>query len=220
LKLVKHLSAAAATLAASAALTGAAHASAPPATIFDNFGPSYASQCCIGYFVTSAGSDNGPSSFAMPFTASGAYDVTQIDLGLSNYSGAGDADISLWTDAGGSLGVQLGSWHVVATTPFYDEPAVVTISGITGVHLNAGHYYLEADASPGNTWDVWNWNTVSSGGLILSSSYGAISGPPLGAFDVLGTSAVPEPAAWTVMLLGFGVLGLALRARRRAAAAA
>ena len=35
----------------------------------------------------------------------------------------------------------------------------------------------------------------------------------------LSISAVPEPAAWTMMLLGFGGMGAALRSRRRAATA-
>jgi hypothetical protein len=37
------------------------------------------------------------------------------------------------------------------------------------------------------------------------------------AFQVVG---VPEPAAWALMLVGFGAMGLCLRARRRTIAAA
>jgi hypothetical protein len=40
-----------------------------------------------------------------------------------------------------------------------------------------------------------------------------------GNFDWSITSAVPEPASWALMLLGFGGLGAALRSRRRMAAA-
>ena len=43
-----------------------------------------------------------------------------------------------------------------------------------------------------------------------------------GALDVHGsitTTAVPEPMTWALMLIGFGGLGLAMRSRRRQAAA-
>ena len=36
---------------------------------------------------------------------------------------------------------------------------------------------------------------------------------------VLTFAQVPEPAAWTLMLVGFGALGASLRSRRRIAAA-
>jgi hypothetical protein len=37
--------------------------------------------------------------------------------------------------------------------------------------------------------------------------------------DIDKTRGVPEPAAWTMMLVGVGMAGGALRARRRTAAA-
>ena len=37
---------------------------------------------------------------------------------------------------------------------------------------------------------------------------------------VLTFTQVPEPAAWTLMLAGFGAIGASLRSRRRIAAAA
>jgi hypothetical protein len=49
----------------------------------------------------------------------------------------------------------------------------------------------------------------------------AISGTPNAAFvaNITDVSAVPEPAAWALMLAGFGGLGLALRNTRRKNAA-
>ena len=44
--------------------------------------------------------------------------------------------------------------------------------------------------------------------------------PGLFAIDDLRTNAVPEPAAWGLMLTGFGVLGMATRRRRTVAATA
>ena len=36
-------------------------------------------------------------------------------------------------------------------------------------------------------------------------------------FATLDTSAVPEPATWAMMLVGFGGMGAALRSRRKVA---
>jgi hypothetical protein len=45
-----------------------------------------------------------------------------------------------------------------------------------------------------------------------------LNGAPLGGSSI-STSAVPEPAGWALMLVGFGALGAVLRSRRRAVAA-
>ncbi len=40
----------------------------------------------------------------------------------------------------------------------------------------------------------------------------------LGAFSVAQAAAVPEPATWAMMLIGFGAIGVAMRRRRRSSA--
>ncbi len=42
----------------------------------------------------------------------------------------------------------------------------------------------------------------------------------LGSFDITAVSAVPEPATWAMLLLGFGGIGVMLRGRRKALASA
>jgi hypothetical protein len=44
--------------------------------------------------------------------------------------------------------------------------------------------------------------------------------PPLALLDSVSLTAVPEPATWAVMLVGFGGIGAAIRTRRRQAATA
>jgi hypothetical protein len=44
--------------------------------------------------------------------------------------------------------------------------------------------------------------------------------PPIAVLDGVSLTAVPEPAVWSLMLVGFGGLGAMLRYRRRAAASA
>jgi len=65
---------------------------------------------------------------------------------------------------------------------------------------------LSANLTPGT-----NYTFVYSGNLVNS---GNISGNA-----ALGMAAVPEPATWGLMLLGFGGIGMAMRRRRRPALA-
>jgi hypothetical protein len=72
----------------------------------------------------------------------------------------------------------------------------------------------------------FNFGLGGSGplGLILNSSVlnpggGAVSFP--GSVDIsLNVAAVPEPATWAVMLVGFGAMGASMRAARRKSAIA
>ena len=81
---------------------------------------------------------------------------------------------------------------------------------VSGVQLDAGDsYFLDASAT-GNGSLTWNLNTVGANGTIQQNGNNA-SNFTLGAFDVLGTpsdiSAVPELSTWTMMLIGFGLVG-------------
>ena len=65
-------------------------------------------------------------------------------------------------------------------------------------------------------------NRKDTNGVPLLSALGSAATPflnALGEFDGLaGTVAVPEPATWTMMIMGFGVAGAKLRRRRTAIA--
>jgi hypothetical protein len=57
-----------------------------------------------------------------------------------------------------------------------------------------------------------------SGGVIFTQNHGQTQGS--GTLYIFSTpAAVPEPATWTMMLLGFGAVGFAMRRRRRVALA-
>ena len=58
--------------------------------------------------------------------------------------------------------------------------------------------------------------TSSSTTLSFASATGTAFGPAL---DNVSVAAVPEPASWALMLVGFGGLGAVLRRQRRAVAA-
>ncbi len=98
--------------------------------------------------------------------------------------------------------------------------------------LTAGQYvYGNFGSSGGATWSIaagsftagHNYETQ----LIYDSFIGLDSDVPANAtadlrtdvFFTAGAAAVPEPAAWALMLVGFGAMGASLRRRRRALAA-
>jgi hypothetical protein len=89
----------------------------------------------------------------------------------------------------------------------------------SGVHLNAGTYYLNLQNAEVNTGDPIYWDENSGPSLASQNSVGTI---PSESFTVLGTGSTgtetgsgstPEPS--NIMLFGSGVLGLAGILRRR-----
>jgi hypothetical protein len=189
--------------------------------VFTN--PANASSVIFANIATGVPYDNdgttvaGFSGFlppAAPFSPSVSGDVSQIDVALSFVWGpTNEATLSLWTNSGGNLGAQLGSWSLsnLPTFPLY-LPQFETISGITGVHLDTGsNYFLQVATGPN---DILNWIDNNTGDT------GVLDGIPnytLPAFDILDgngvASAVPEPSTWAMMIFGF--VGVGFMAYRR-----
>lgn len=201
----------AASLAAVLALATSAHA----ITIFSDFGPGETYSDSGGVYIAGPDSYAGLATTAWAFASDGVYDVTQIDFALTNFDGTNSAIASLWTNVSGSTGVELGSWAVS------DQPSglgVTTITGITGVRLNSGSsYFLQLEAGAADTLDGW-WDNTQ--GYVAQGAYHGVfdTVSRAGAFDVVGT-AVPEPGAWTMLILGLFGAGALLRNRRREPAA-
>jgi hypothetical protein len=89
---------------------------------------------------------------------------------------------------------------------------------ITATPLLAGGYFLQLEnaVTIQNGLGFWDESNGLSGAFITG-----VGGIPSESFDILGTSdlSVPEPAAWALMIGGFGMAGAALRRRRTAPAA-
>lgn len=57
--------------------------------------------------------------------------------------------------------------------------------------------------------------TLNLAGLTAQGLFDPTPASVWGAAAYIGTGAVPEPATWAMMLLGFGGVGVALRRRRK-----
>ncbi|WP_293901116.1 PEPxxWA-CTERM sorting domain-containing protein [Phenylobacterium sp.] len=165
-----------------------------------------------GYSANSLAT-NGSTLFVSRATGITAYDADFQELyHYSNPYGTIDA-----------LALSGGVVHAILNLP----------TGSTVLNLNA------ADLSYTDAFDLgYNANSLATDGSTLfvsrttgitaydadfrelyrySNRYGTIDALALWS-GLASTDAVPEPASWTIMLAGFGIVGVAIRRRRVAAA--
>jgi hypothetical protein len=200
------------TIAAMAAASALAGGTADAAVIFSNFGPNYDfNRIGQPFHIHDADPLIVPG---MVFSSAVDADVSEITIALTNFTGDNNAVVSIWSK---DLTTQLGSWSI--GIPNYGPTAKATkITGITGVHLNAGAEYVLFAAGPGNSYNYWQPNRTGDQGFSTTrkgSTY--LSGRTRGAFEIL--SAAPEPSTWALMIIGFGGAGAMVRRRRSLATA-
>jgi hypothetical protein len=166
--------------------------------------------------VTTGGSitnQNIWSFSSLPLGASGMYYAVGPAPGSPDGSTfSGSIDLSTFA-AIQSIGVIWGSADTYNTLDILDRMGHV-IGTISGSVFNGG---VGSTTDP-NSNPIVTLNFDSSiqdniGGLKLISQYNAFE------VDNFVIGAVPEPATWALMLLGFGGIGLAMRRRRKPALA-
>ncbi|UZK67721.1 PEPxxWA-CTERM sorting domain-containing protein [Sphingomonas sp. M1-B02] len=140
-------------------------------------------------------------------------------------------DIDPVTGSGGSeLGIEVtnGRGFVAGTSNYFDissaiNYSVVTLAGLTTTEFSIANSvfrdFIAGAASAGyfsGGYTPQNVRLNLSQSLSYSVAGGASYGSErLGSFSVAApTSAVPEPTTWAMMLLGFGVVGSAMRRRK------
>lgn len=107
----------------------------------------------------------------------------------------------------------LGSFNITGGGDRGDWQTLSGSSDLQNAYLSTG-VALVLSNSDLTALDVLGWGLGALSGTPLSAK-GALTSSPSGAL-----SAVPEPATWTTLCLGFGLAGLAFRRHRRANALA
>ena len=113
------------------------------------------------------------------------------------------------TDVSSLFGTVTGSEFSASV----DSNNMLTFTYTPGAGDPAIHYY---GLSQANTYNLfYDPNAITSLSIDLSTFFA--SNPGLSHLDVYDTTvpAVPEPATWAMMLLGFGAIGVAMHRRRR-----
>jgi len=211
------------TRATGSSISHAGQPQPPSTTFYSDLGSPVSYQCCTGWSVSGTGTIGTSFTAANLFTTVAGGSVTQIDLGVGFVVGPDPFDASIWTDVGNLPGTQVpgASWTgLLSSADFGTSTSALVTIPVSGVSLSAGTPYFMI-LGPANindsSWNAWNWNGQNVNGLDLYSTDGGVTwnsngtGNPLGAFDVLGGSSVPEPGSMLLLGTALGLAALLIR---------
>jgi hypothetical protein len=167
------------------------------------------------FSVGAAGSTNGTAVPSVTSPSTLEFDTTNAVVG--DYSSFFQFNNYLFTS---------GVFTATASTNPLDGTTVTLLQLFTGGSVVGGVYSGGTLVSGGSTSGSSNSLTLNNVSLTPNTDYtfvysGALGKTPgnISGNAAFAIAAVPEPATWGLMLLGFGGMGMAMRRRRRPALA-
>ena len=216
-----------------AAMTMGVPALAANIPVFENQSASTDEGHCIYNSKCASVLDNGGDFAAQKFSLSQA--TTLAGAGVANYVMPGPSSISSFNwmifkagGTGGLPGALLASGNNAAVRSltilgssnqgYYDLS--LARFALPSVFLEAGDYYFALQATTTDVRVYLSSGMEDAGGAETrdhgdswTSGYQTYSSIALSLYQAETVSDVPEPAGWTLMIAGFGLVGTALRRR-------
>lgn len=175
------------------------------ASVFQNF-DSYAAGSPLPGGSNAYAFNTSTTGVAMrpAFDSTGNYAAV---LGGGNYT-AMFGPVSLFSFALGSLDTYNALTLLFAngTTTTYNGAQIINGTGVSSTVTDTG------SPTDSSTNGVVTYRVIDNGPLINGATFASSSN----AFEFDNLAAVPEPAAWGMMILGFGLVGGVMRRRRSA----
>jgi len=196
-------------------------ASTASSVIFSDFGPGHTYNSVTGLAIAGTGSNPGFVEWGNSFTSSAKFDLTEIRMALGWIAGANGVTVSLDANNGGTPGQALATWSFAGLPVAGTSNSIIqTKTFAAGIVLQPGQtYWLVTAPLAANTQAVWNFNSIgmTSVGAVKFGDGWLTTRISTGAFEVIGTSVVPESDTWFLFGTGLvGILGL-IRKRKQAA---
>ncbi len=224
MKLACKLIAAAAAFTAPCAIATTAYAATPIVLTFEGVGDGAA----IGNFYNGGTDSQGHAgtNYGISFSSSALGLIDTAHGGTGDFSGEPSASTVLYFPSAASAILNYSAGFDTGFSFFYTSSAAAVVnvfSGLNGTGALLGsapitaQYNTNCSASSKAGYCNWTASGVSFAGVARSISFGGAANNT--AFDnvtfgsATATGAVPEPATWAMMILGFGVVGGAMRRR-------
>lgn len=178
------------------------------------------------------GGDEPANTIGFSFTLTQPTSVNA--LGYWNGSAPGDYLVGIWDSSGTPLNVTSVTIGGPSQSAHYTFTSIAPLLLAAGSYVIGGQYaggsfpyaLTGLTTAPGYVYNGIRESEAGSGFTFPTSAFPdsqrffGTQSFALVNFSIVQISAVPEPATWAMMLLGFGVVGTSIRRRRKVLAAA